>query len=386
MTVVLSASQLETWNDCHYKWGQAYLNGKSSPSSQSARIGLRVHKILEDHFTQATVPDPLEIYEGAKVGRLAVAMLPLVPEGTYSAEEKFSLEHRGISFRGVIDLQSDSAVIDFKTTSSLRYAKTEEELRNNTQAVLYAIHRPDVDMLWLYGQSKGAPHTRTVKFRLPLEQAHETAERVVLPVAENVLQAYEQNKPESLPKNKDSCFKYGRCHLFAECWGAPEKALRFYMTGSGLLAKLNEIKKEPEPEPDTINPPAVAVTEPEELLPNKKPRGRPKKTEVATVTPLNNTKPIRTLFCDCLPLRNGDLVFAHELIATAAATVCADMEVQNIKLIDFGKGGACLSAQLEADILRLEPGFDLALTTRTVEGREVYQTLMSLAQHIVVGL
>lgn len=158
-------------------------------------------------------------------------------------------------------------------------------------------------------------------------------------------------------------------------------------TGGGLLAKLDAAKEQV----DTINPPIVLTEAP---LPEpeivKKPRGRPKKeetkveaNEAAVVVP---SKPIHTLYCDCLPLRNGHLLFAHDLIATAAATVCADMQVQNVKLIDFGKGGACLSAQLEADILGLTPGFDLALTTRTVEGREVYQTLMSLAQHIVVGL
>lgn len=105
----------------------------------------------------------------------------------------------------------------------------------------------------------------------------------------------------------------------------------------------------------------------------------------AAVVDRDTDKPIRTLFCDCLPL-TSKVIHAHELIARAADTVEADMEVHHVKLIQFGQGGAHLSAQLENDIRQMTPGFDLALNSRTVEGREVMQTLMALAENVVVAL
>lgn len=98
-------------------------------------------------------------------------------------------------------------------------------------------------------------------------------------------------------------------------------------------------------------------------------------------------KPIQTLYVDCMPLEvQTNLIHAHTLLAAAAAEVCADVQTHHIKLIEFGKGGGHLAAQLEADIRKLEGPVDVVLMSRTPEGRDVLQTLMGLAGSVVMGI
>jgi len=388
-----SKSSLETLKDCAYKFGQVYILGKRGEPSKAAQAGTLVHKRLEVWRETGIEPDKKETWNEYKIGEIASVMLATLPSyGTpgivTEKDDVFTID--GYEYRAIKDWQTSEILGDYKTTSRINadYVLNEETIRSDIQATLSARHM-DRDLLlwWTYGQSQGKPKAKTVKLNVLRDEVRAKFHDVVEPLTVRAVEILGQGDPEALPKNKSSCFKYGRCQFFNQCWVVPGQALRFYMsgTGGGLLAKLNQVKEDP------INPPVVALSEPpppEEPAP-KKPRGRPKKVEsepeLAPEPPRKLDKPIRTLYADCLPL-GTTVVLAHELIAKAAATVCADMQVQNIKLIDFGKGGACLSAQLEADILGMPECFDLALTTRTVEGREVYQTLMSLAQNIVVGI
>ncbi len=164
-----------------------------------------------------------------------------------------------------------------------------------------------------------------------------------------------------------------------------------------------EIQADPINAPNVVRTQAPAPPEVVDTLPKKTRKKRePLTIEERQAVPANKQqeeealqslpkleivdgKPIRTLFLDCLPLTTP-VVHAHVLIAKAAETVCGDLQVLNIKLVEFGKGGGSLAAQLSHDILQLEPGFDLALNSRTVEGREVMQTLFSLSQNIIVAL
>lgn len=430
MTFPQSKSSLETLRDCPWKFGQVYILGKRGEPSKAAQAGTLVHKRLEVWRNTGELPDKGEVWEEYKIGEIAHAMISVLPPYgtpgiTTEKDESFSIN--GLEYRAIKDWTSEDTLGDYKTTSNITadHVLDEQTILQDIQAMLSARSMDrDLWLDWTYGQTKGKPRVKKVRLKVIKQDVNNQFTNIVEPLTVRALDILERNDPESLGhlKNKSSCFKYGKCHLYEECWGVPEKAVQFYMSGNGLLEKLNALKTPAEklqaikqsldqvvkasspatPVEDPVNPPVVAVTPPpaEEPTPEvKRHRGRPKKEAPTNGAPLaivepnaptraiivDKAKPIRTLYCDCLPLGNH-VVHAHELIAKAAQTVCSDMQVLNIKLIDFGKGGACLSAQLEADILQLEPGFDLALTTRTVEGREVYQTLMSLAQNIVVGL
>lgn len=401
MNLPQSKSSLETLSLCPYKYGQIYLLGKRGQPSRAAQAGTRVHKRLEEWRETGQEPLREEEWDGYRIGEIAHVMLEtLPPYGTpgISTEKDETFEIDGYTYRAIKDWTTEDILGDYKTTARINadYVLNEETLKTDLQATLSARHMDrDLTLWWTYGQTQGKPKAKTVKLRVLKDETRERFTEIVEPLTVRALEILDKNDPESLPRDKNSCFKYGKCHLFNSCWVVPGQPMRFYMSGSGLLDKLNAMKEAPAVDP--INPPIpenVKPPEPEGELP-KKPRGRSKKTEKEEANDAAREKglsvvesidrPIRTLYCDCLPL-GASVVHAHELIARAATTVCSDMQVANVKLIDFGKGGACLSAQLEADIRAMSPGFDLALTTRTVEGREVYQTLMSLAQQIVVGL
>lgn len=322
-------------------------------------------------------------------------------------------------------------------------------IRRDIQANLSArVLDCDLTLDWTYGQSKGKAIAKKVSLRVLRSEVKQQFQDYVEPLIVRAQTIRQKNDPESLARNNKVCKKYGTpCHLYDECWTDGQK-LRLIMSSQTIAEKLrakglmksepaNEVKEpEPkplfgveggfvasEPEPDPINPPITTGTPPAPEVvstePAKKPRGRkkefttpvrekdhtltnpealfvaeetaepgPKTVSMADATGelTDPSKPIRTLYVNCLPMFSANLVYAHTLIAQAAATVCNDLQTQHVKLIDFGKGGGSLAAQLAADILELPAGFDMVLLSKTPEGRDVESTLCGLAQQVIMGV
>jgi hypothetical protein len=90
------------------------------------------------------------------------------------------------------------------------------------------------------------------------------------------------------------------------------------------------------------------------------------------------------LYVDCRPLRAA-VTFAHDLIATASATVRNDAGVPDVGLIDYGKGYPALAAQLRSDLLDAPVAGAIVTTRYTPEGKATLQVLIEGAQEIVMG-
>lgn len=367
-----SPSQLSLAGRCLRRWAFAYRRGIRGPSGDAAEAGTRTHAVLEDHFRDGTKIDPELAWKKYPIGAMAATMAALVPDptnGPYAIEGDFVYDYEGYQFTGRIDLQQNRLLHDWKTTSKAKYIKTPEALRTDMQALVYANRLvaeggAPVELHWVTGVWSTMKATRVHLRLLPSEVADGVGE-IVLPVVRSIHDIPADVDPLTLPPNEDDCglFPPHGCEWQSQC--AP--TLRKAALPVNLLSKLKteaslaitDAEKTP------MLPPATAAS-------------------AATVAP-SRGRPIRTLYVDCFPVEQS-YTAAFRLIATACQTVCDDLHIHNVRLLDFGKGGPSLAAQLVADI-RTGPQIEaLVLDTRTPEGREVSQALMAEAELVVRAL
>ena len=149
MTIRISASQIRTFRDCPKAWAFEKLARLERATSPKMQFGKDVHARLEawlDHATpfprtpegrvaeQAVRPEWIPPPKLPKV-RTEIEIggrLPWFPEGVELA-----------GFIDVLDLREYAAtgraiVIDYKSTSDMRWSMTEDEMRSDPQALLYA--------------------------------------------------------------------------------------------------------------------------------------------------------------------------------------------------------------------------------------------------------
>ncbi len=136
---VLSASQYDRFA-CPRRGVLEYVHGFKQPPTDSLLLGSRVHAEAESYLKmgegKATEHDRTawDIFAPA---------IPLIPQpGTCETERAITFETLNSPWRGAIDFlgwDGDYRLIgDFKTTKSIKYRKTEAELKKNVQANLYA--------------------------------------------------------------------------------------------------------------------------------------------------------------------------------------------------------------------------------------------------------
>ena len=192
---VYNASAHKSLDRCARLWAFQYLLGvgeNSEGSEGPQAFGTALHKIAEDFVAARIAPDPFapQVNAGSKDRprwlspsqtflRGANTLTGIVDGNPHcEAERKFSFEIRGIWYKGTADLEapggwgvSDSVhqhhdgtpgyavplIVDYKTTSGVRWALTPETLRTDPQFILYAmavfVANPQVMLvrgLWLY--------------------------------------------------------------------------------------------------------------------------------------------------------------------------------------------------------------------------------------------
>jgi hypothetical protein len=145
----------------------------------------------------------------------------LPPPGTGVIERHFILQSNGITYNGYIDWSGyfgGPTVIDHKTTADLRWAKTEADLHNDVQAVIYALtgfvgfDTDRLRLLWNYGETKGRFDVRPVETHVHLPLVQEKFKRVIEPTAAEIVEhRHAKTHPLSLPPTPKACSSFGGC-------------------------------------------------------------------------------------------------------------------------------------------------------------------------------
>lgn len=241
----VSASQIELSHKCLRKWAFAYISGLREPGTEQTELGTRVHSVLESYLTKGTKIDGT-----TKEGAIAQPGIMFLPQpGTGHTEEAFDLPQVGFVFHGYIDWRSGSTVLDHKTTSDFRWAKTPEVLVEDPQGLMYsgwALNQtgdPQAHLRWVYYRTKGKPAAKAVD--ITLSRGHIQDGLGKLGEEASFLVALRQANidPLDLPPSPGSCFAYNRLCAYAhKCNLSPlERIQRMQPIGKeALLASLKE--------------------------------------------------------------------------------------------------------------------------------------------------
>lgn len=221
--VILSASQIQTYQDCNRKWGFKYLDGLEAPPHPSAELGSRAHEVLAQYLTNGKPPD-LRTKEGA----VALAGIRFLPApGVAQVEQFFTYEDHGIRYRGYIDFQFEdhgtTIIGDHKTTAAFSWAKSPADLATDIQATIYAKNafltskKDSVRLRWVYYRTKGRPQAKLVEIDYSYKHLKRT-ESSLLPVSQEMVNHHAQGRQaQDLKANWKSCFKYGACAFLSRC-------------------------------------------------------------------------------------------------------------------------------------------------------------------------
>lgn len=241
----LSANQINKWRRCNRAWGFEYLDELVPPPSLKQAFGSAVHAELEKWLKLGRMPSDTP---AGKVAAQGLHFLP-TPRSGLKIEYGFDMAWIGdVTLTGFIDClcldgvePSDKnnwkgsgrpLVIDHKTTSALRYTKTEAELLEDPQAILYAVYTmiafeaPAVDARWVYyaaSNSKGKPRKptgcRSVEVCFSASDPgflHRVEE--LLRDSEKMIQALRDKPPAiSLDPEPKACGTFGGCPHRERC-------------------------------------------------------------------------------------------------------------------------------------------------------------------------
>lgn len=243
----VSPSQVNTFDQCQRLYAFTYVEGLRTPSTDKQQFGTDVHQILEDWMTDATPPP--DTPEGA-VAKQLLDQGWLPPPGPETFKE-YNMRFRllpGVIANGFIDLLIPppagdlGTVTDYKTTSSLRYAKTEEELGSDPQALMYSAFGmflwsvPKVRVQWLYSSAsnpkpKKMPNGGWIQpprkpngkrrvsrvFEASDPQYREQWVRLLWKIKALREIRDNQTKGMDLPPSPESCGAYGECPHKERC-------------------------------------------------------------------------------------------------------------------------------------------------------------------------
>lgn len=447
MTHHYSASQYDTFTDCQRKWGFRYRDGIKAPAHPSAVKGTKCHDAAEAYLKHGTPYDP-----DTDEGKIMLPGLKYLPQpGQASVEEELLLHLPGVGeVTGFIDAlykeEAQVVVHDHKTTSNFKWAKTQNDLPENAQAVIYsayAMEKFEVDEVlcrWVYHISNPKrPSAMKVETKLHVDQIQKPWNRIV-DTFKQMREYHDQGaKAHDLPHNVEACERYGGCPYRSECNLSMTDRLKGHRK-MAKLAMLERMKKKneakapdqaapaPEPEEKKVKPEEKEVkhkpTEPEkpkkkykshqapgkgtqadismaEKQKPKKPRARkginpppPSEAEFALppeANPAKETGPAYhvtsgfILCIDCNPVKGSqNTAMFGDLIAPVLATL-KNSHGRHYRLIEntFGGAPAIFSEALDEHLKKNPPHGAVFMSLASVEARDALEVMVKHAGLVV---
>lgn len=244
--IELSPTATAKYRLCTRAYAFEYNEGLRPPPGVKQQFGTSVHKQIENWLRNGQPPDDSPEGKTAKQG---LHWLPR-PDPLLRLEQKFVFSvTRDILVGGIIDCLvppeltgAEPLLIDQKTTSDLRWAKTEEQLETDPQALIYAVWAmltwqvPVVKARWVYyAATNGCPReprgSRPVEFSLSVHsQTMMNAVSKLVTDFEAMAKIRREKKPGlAFPPSPESCSMFGGCYHRERCKLTPEDRLAAYM-------------------------------------------------------------------------------------------------------------------------------------------------------------
>ena len=229
----LSASQIDNFLSCKRKWAFRSIEKKPEPPRKTTSFGKDLHSRVQNYLTGGAKPGEDVIGQLIKMA-MRPGYLP-TPSPDLWIEEEFKIPLFDDHFLlGYSDCMSPQPTIvwDHKTTGDAKWVKTEKELADDTQRIVYGyealLRYPDSVMAngvlsrWLYYI---AGSDRTKAKAVKKVEVHHTAAQIlhgwddhILPVANEMLKLKAATtNANDLEPNPDACDAYGGCPYIQWC-------------------------------------------------------------------------------------------------------------------------------------------------------------------------
>lgn len=273
-TPILSATQVDVFSLCERKWGFTYVIGVKYEPNEYAQFGIAVDNLLSGWLSTGKSFDT-STHEG-QVALRAIPVLPKPGTPTLKVQSKFYLKLPSATFVGYKDLEyidlegrfgvaGEPVVEDHKTTvDPTRWAKTADQLRVNTQAILYAAdaiskHKfESVTLKWNYYSSRKPSKPHVVQVRVERAAVEEQA-KAIDKIAKHIIATYakaaafttkydgelkdaEREFVAKLTPNPEACEAFGGCPFRSQCNLTSSERMVALMAGNSLLDKMNARK------------------------------------------------------------------------------------------------------------------------------------------------
>jgi len=239
-----SPSQIDTFRTCPRKWALEKIGQVPKGTSASAALGSRVHGILERYLKGEAVD--LMLREGeialAGLGYLPPPMAPgsavegaaVLYLGGHEVHARMDLMCKPEDLPGQGEAPDvDLCILDHKTTTDFKWAKTPEILMRDAQAALYALYAyllgaRRVLLRWVYYRTTPPFQARAVDLYVsPADMAPEILRcRADMDAMAAIWETRDYPDPDV-----SGCQKYGGCPYRDghPCIVTPEEALRAVM-------------------------------------------------------------------------------------------------------------------------------------------------------------
>lgn len=242
--LTISASGIDTFNDCKRKWWYGYVERIRGPKSPAAERGDKIHDLAERILKGEADPATLE-GEDAMWFRFLEPGLQYAPspekvaDGTWGVEDWVKEPAGPLTFVGKVDfyrrpetaLDSEDCIIgDWKTTSNKqwRWSKTPAQLAAHIQphVYAYALHKDDppatVRFQHVNLQSVGKPAAMEVWANgVPWQDILDTWDEVVRISEQMASLATSHDGALDITPNTKACKKYGGCPHAEYCPASP---------------------------------------------------------------------------------------------------------------------------------------------------------------------
>lgn len=235
---IFSVSQIENFILCNRKWAFNKIDKIREPETESQKLGLRVHDVLESYLKHAVSIDP-DTLEGS-IAMSGHQFLPLPKSPGLRVEEWFSVQFGVAAYRGLKDIEiirpgEIPQVKDHKTTKSFGWQKQSKQLAEDIQAGLYAadaMHKTGsstVDLEWIYYRTTGARKAQTTRVTLTESQVQATCQRIDETAQRMIHVLKTVNNGMEAEPNYSSCSAFGGC---------PHRTVRCKISSKAVLASI----------------------------------------------------------------------------------------------------------------------------------------------------
>jgi hypothetical protein len=249
----ISASQIESWRLCKRRWAWGKIDKIYGPANPAAEKGKIVHEVLEEWLKHGVVIDldaTRTLPDGTvfKPGPIAAAGLKHLPmPGTCGTERNIFVRTKVAKYQGYIDWDTKGeipVVGDHKTTSNFKWAKTEDDLRKDPQATIYAAalmeetKKSTVELRWVYYLTSGKSQSKKVSLLVLREDIEKNFDDLDVTAAEIMHARKTVKTAKDLEPNVRSCDMFGGCQYRENCNLSSTERIKGIMAQQSLAEKM----------------------------------------------------------------------------------------------------------------------------------------------------